>query len=97
MSLLIRFRSIAEEEVAAIAVQYESDLQGLGSRFLHEVDRALSNISEFPFMYQLIDTDIRRAVMSHFPYVFFYTVDGENIIILGFRHMHQNPESWPMV
>ena len=91
----IRFRSIAEEEVAAVAIQYEAEVKGLGSQFLDVIEHTLENISHFPKMYQTIDTEIHRAVVRHFPYHIFYTIDGEDIIILGFRHSHQDPASWP--
>ena len=95
MNYTLRFHSIAEEEVAAIAQQYESDVKGVGFRFLNEIEHAVENVSRFPLMYQAVSPKLRRAVLRHFPYVIFYTVKDSEITVLGIRHAHQNPDSWP--
>lgn len=97
MSRTLRLRSIAEEEIASIALWYEFERVGLGSRFLDEAQNVFVNLRQFPFMYQTILPEIHRAPLNNFPYAIFYTVNEEEIIILGCRHMHQNPVSWPAV
>jgi hypothetical protein len=61
MSRRLVFRRRAEIELAEAVDWYEAQRTGLGADFLLEFDAALARIIESPFLYQVIEDDIRRA------------------------------------
>jgi plasmid stabilization system protein ParE len=90
----LRLRSTAEEEIASIALWYESESPGLGSQFLDKIDQSLERISENPLQYLAISKRLRRALVKRFPYIIFFTIIEEEILIVGCRYAGQNPERW---
>jgi hypothetical protein len=39
--------------------------------------------------------DIRRALLrSRFPYCVFYSIEGEEAVVVGCFHAHRDPEVW---
>jgi len=72
-------------------LSYEEKLEGLGRRFLDEVELAFGRILPNPFLYQEVETDIRRTVIHKFPYLVFYTFDDQTVHILAVIHGAQDP------
>ncbi len=52
MTLEVRLRPEAEQDLADAAAWYEEQRQGLGHKFLDEVLTMLSSIADTPLMYQ---------------------------------------------
>ena len=94
MKYSLRLRSAAEEEIASVALWYESRSIGLGSQFLDKVDQTLEKISENPLQYLIISKRLRRALVKRFPYVIFFRIIEDEILIVGCRYAGQNPERW---
>lgn len=57
-----------EGEVSRAAVYYERQCEGLGSRFLDDYDRTVSDITERPSAWPSLDGPYRRHQLRHFPY-----------------------------
>ncbi len=58
---------------------YESKSDGLGSRFVEEVEKTLSYVQLYPLHYQIKYKKIfREAVLKSFPYVIIYEITDEN-------------------
>jgi plasmid stabilization system protein ParE len=58
---------------------------------MDEIERAFDRILPNLFLYQEVDTDIRRAVTHTFPYLVFYTFDEQTVQILAVIHGAQDP------
>jgi plasmid stabilization system protein ParE len=67
-------RPRAENDIQAAFEWYESKAPGLGGEFLGAVRERLESIRAFPEASPIIYRDIRRAVVSRFPYVIFYVI-----------------------
>lgn len=51
------------------------------------VDQTIARLADFPFMAQLSDVvDARRIPVGRYPFVIFYTVSSNEIVILHVRH-----------
>ena len=61
MTLEVRLRREAEEDLEEAATWYESQQPGLGQQFLDEVLKALETIAEMPLGYSVIYRNTRRA------------------------------------
>jgi plasmid stabilization system protein ParE len=90
----LRLRSAAEKEIASVALWYESQSPGLGSKFLDKADQSLEKISENPLQYPVISKRLRRALVKRFPYIIFFRIIEDEILIVGCRYAGQNPERW---
>lgn len=51
----------AEADILDGCRSYEAKQEGLGRCFLDEIERAFDRILPNPFLYQEVETDIRRA------------------------------------
>jgi plasmid stabilization system protein ParE len=94
MSRRLVFRRRAEIELAEAVDWYEDQRTGLGAEFLQEFDAALDRIVENPFLYQVIEDDIRRAPLHRFPYGIMYAVSEDLLLILTCFHGNRDPRDW---
>jgi len=82
----------AEAEFLEAARFYERRTEGLGDRFLHELDAAIQSILIAPDRYRIVDGDVRRYVMRQFPYGIYYRVQGDELRILVIKHHSRHPD-----
>ena len=84
----------AEAELIKAAKYYESRLDGLGRRFLEESDNTVSLIREDPRRWRIIEADVRRYLMPHFPFAIYYRSLPDSVRILAFQHHSRHPDYW---
>ena len=72
-------------------LSYEAMQEGMGRRFIDEIERAFDRVLANPFLYQEVEIDIRRAVTHTFAYLVFYTFDEQTVQILAVIHGAQDP------
>ncbi|WP_216360869.1 type II toxin-antitoxin system RelE/ParE family toxin [Acidithiobacillus marinus] len=68
MSLLIRVRPEAAQDLEDAAGWYEEQSEGLGHKFLEEVRRCLQRVAEQPELYPSVHRNTRRALIQGFPF-----------------------------
>lgn len=68
--------------------------EGLGNKFIVEIDRALSIIKNYPEGFTKYTEHSRKAVVAAFPYNIIYSIRREKIIILAVAHQHRKPNYW---
>lgn len=66
------YHPAAEAELVEAAEFYNHRLTGLGVQFLKAADHAVSIIQEDPQRWGCVESDIRRYLMSRFPYAIYY-------------------------
>jgi toxin ParE1/3/4 len=81
----------AEADILDSYRSYEATQEGLGRRFMDEIERTFDRILPNPFLYQEVETVIRRAITHAFPYLVFYTLDEQTVQILAVIHGAQDP------
>ena len=96
MSSSVRFKPSADRDVESAFVWYEERRPGLGDEFLEEVDAAVARIAQNCRAHQVVRGRIRRAVVHRFPYLIFYVIEPQEIVVLGCMHASRDPESWPV-
>jgi toxin ParE1/3/4 len=82
----------AETELLEAARFYEQRTEGLGDRFLHELDAAIQSIQIAPDRWRAVDGDVRRYVMRQFPYGIYYRVQDDELRILVIKHHSRHPD-----
>ncbi len=92
MSWKLFVKSSAESDILDGFIDYEERLDGLGERFLDEVENSFNRIKSDPYLYQEIEEGIRRSITHTFPYIVFYTIEENTIFVLAVIHAAQDPE-----
>jgi len=88
----------ARREMRRAAGNYEQEREGLGERFLDEVEPVRKQIATHPERYQRwpMDLDYRQAIVNVFPFVVFYRIDEvrQTIVIVAIAHTRREPGYW---
>jgi len=84
----------ADEEFREAVRYYETEAPGVGLRFVAEVRRGVTFITENPYAAALVGSGIRRKVLNHFPYTMLYAVESELVVIVAVAHQKRRPRYW---
>src|SRR3954463_11939870 len=88
-------RPRAESDIQSAFEWYESQRTGLGEQYLSALRTKLELIREHPQSNPVIYRDVRRAVMSRFPYLIFYVARPDRTVVLAVLHHARSPANWP--
>lgn len=94
MTLEVRFRPEAEQDLSDAAVWYEEQRSGLGDQFLDEVLAVVSSVAETPRQYPVVHSKIRRALMRRFPFGVYYRAEDGSVVVLAVLHGSRDPRRW---
>ncbi len=94
MKLPLEFDLRAEEELAAACDFYENRRTGYGKRLALEVDSALKAIRRNPKAARKVFRELRRLVISEFPFCIYYWIDPQSIFIVSIFHTSRDPKTW---
>ena len=87
-------RASAAAEIEAAYRWYERERLGLGDEFLQAVNDRVATIAEHPERFPVIHRDIRRALLSRFPYGILYRMKAKHVIVVACFHSKRNPKEW---
>jgi plasmid stabilization system protein ParE len=87
-------RPEAEADLAASKLWYEELHDGLGARFLEEVDTTIRRIQSNPMAFGLVRGKLRRALLRRFPFGVFYVLTKEHIVVVAVLHAARDPRLW---
>lgn len=90
MSYEVQIRRAAELDIAEAQLWYESQRSGLGGEFYAEVSRVIDRLAVAPLIYQIGYQDVRRAMVHRFPYLIWFRVLGEVVVVLACTHTRQD-------
>ncbi|WP_339700141.1 type II toxin-antitoxin system RelE/ParE family toxin [Algoriphagus aquimarinus] len=83
----------AESDVYDSYIWYEKQQKGLGEYFLESIDAAAQAICNNPKTYQIrYKKKVRSFVVSHFPYLILYVVNGDNIDVIAVFNTNRHPK-----
>ncbi len=94
MTVEVRLRPEAEQDLADAAQWYEEQQRGLGQEFLDEALAAFSAIAERPLASTAVYKALRRALLHRFPFGVFYLVDGDEAVVIAVLHGSRHPRRW---
>lgn len=88
-------RARAERDIQKAFEWYESEQPGLGGEFLASLRECLETIRNSPEVCAVVCGQVRRGVVSRFPYVVFYVAQPARVSVLAVLHQSRNPATWP--
>ena len=89
-----RLTSSAEAELQEAIAFYEAAENGLGARFLDEVEAVVARIVAHPAAWTPMSPRTRRCRTHRFPYGLFYQVRPEEILIVSVMDLRRDPKRW---
>jgi plasmid stabilization system protein ParE len=90
----IEIRAEAELDIIEAALWYESEREGFGAKFSHEVERAVARIAENPRIFQEREVGMRMAKVGRLPYGLCFVDEFDKIVLFGVIHLHRDPAVW---
>jgi plasmid stabilization system protein ParE len=90
----VRLRPEAEQDLAEAARWYEDQQPGLGLKFLDEALATISAIAERPLASSAVYGSLRRALLHRFPFGVFFLVDADGAVVIGVFHGSRHPRRW---
>ncbi len=93
MTYSLEFLPEVEEDVITGYVWYEAKSKGLGDDFLRIFYDAAKKIKWNPLLYSKVYRDFRRCLIRKFPYVVYFTMKNEQIIVFGLFHCARHPQA----
>lgn len=94
MSLPVVLRDEARDELDEAFDYYEGQRTGLGVDFVTRVQEVFDRISANPRLHAVAHADIRKAVVTRFPYCVFYREDGTRVEVIAVFHSKRDPSIW---
>lgn len=94
MSLPVRVRPEAVQDLQDAAAWYEEQSGGLGQEFLDEVGRSLQRVTEQPELYPPMHRNTRRVLIHRFPFGVFFRVEAGFIVVVAVMHGSRDPRRW---
>jgi len=90
----VKFDEWAKREFDDARAWYAGIHGDLARRFAAEVRDAGRRVVRQPLMYPIESGDIRKCVLTQFPYTLRYAVRSDLILIVAVSHQHRNPDYW---
>jgi hypothetical protein len=90
----LSFAEAAIIELNDAVAWYEHQQAGLGKRFRGDVREASLRIAVSPLLFPVELEDVRRCVMTGFPYTLRFVVRGDEIWVVALSHQHRRPDYW---
>ena len=88
------FHPEAHAEMIEQARYYENKSNALGSDFLDAVEESTRRIQQSPTAGSIERSNIRRRLVSGFPFTIFYEIQLDRIYIAAVMHQHRQPGYW---
>lgn len=88
------FHPEAHEEMIQAARFFEGRSEGLGSDFLAAVEETTHRIEQTPEAGPVDRTNIRKRLVSGFPFTLLYEVPADRIFIAAVMHQRRRPQYW---
>ncbi len=92
--MIVEFLEPAHIEYQEAIDFYNLQSQGLGNKFVAEIDATISIIKNYPDSFTEYTKHTRKAVVNVFPYNIIYTVHKNYIQIIAIAHQHRKPNYW---
>ena len=91
---ICNFTRAARQELIEAQDWYESERQGLGREFRAKIDAAVERMCANPEQFPVVFKNVRRALVRRFPYILFFVIEGDTLIVLACFHAKRNPRRW---
>jgi plasmid stabilization system protein ParE len=86
----LRIRRDAKLDIYEAADYYETECKGLGRRFAQSAFEAIEEATRFPEKHRVEIPPTRIALLRRFPFGVFFTVRGQQVVILAVQDLRRS-------
>lgn len=95
-ALSLRYTPIALSELGSMLDYVRHQSPGGADKLASRLQRLIAMLPDFPQMGRATQLNALRVILANpYPYLVFYEVTDDEIVIVGFRHAHQDSDSFP--
>jgi plasmid stabilization system protein ParE len=94
MSYELIVKPQAQEDIRNSILWYEEQRSGLGRSFLVDLEGCFSHIRKNPEIFAEQYKELRRGLLSRFPFGVYYQIADERVFILAVLHTSRSPREW---
>ncbi|MGH8558571.1 MAG: type II toxin-antitoxin system RelE/ParE family toxin [Methylococcales bacterium] len=88
----VEYHPAIEGELREITKYCNECAPGLGNELLGEFERQILKIAAMPYRWMAEENNIRRSLMSRFPYVIYFRVVGADLVrVTVVKHQRRHP------
>ncbi len=90
----VKFAALAQDDVRESYAWFAERSELLALRWVEAVETTVARVSEEPQLFQVVEDDIRRAIVRKFPFgVFFYDA-GDYLRVIAVVDLRRDPATW---
>ena len=93
MKRIAFFHPEAQQELIDAAVWYDDRREGLGDEFIDAVSALVAEIRSMPERFPVVHDDVRQGILRRFPFVVYFRLVGERILVVSVFHASRDVES----
>ena len=91
MKYTVEFRKEALQDILSIISWYEHHREGLGDEFFISLEKSKHQLEQNPLQFIKKYKQIRKAIMSRFPYFIYYKIEkSSRVIVFAILHMKRS-------
>ncbi len=90
----IRYLKEVRQEISDAFVWYEEKKDGFGDDFVDTLEALITRIKANPFAFPIVKDEMRKAVMSRFPYNVYFEIVELELVVIAVFHTSRNPKDW---
>jgi hypothetical protein len=94
MNYSIDFHPKVKFEAREAYLWYESQSDGLGRRFMQELETGIELITEAPLIWPKFRRIYHRYLLTKFPFSIYYSVEDSNLYVYAVAHTSRKPYYW---
>ena len=91
----LRYTERSKDDLEYSTIWYEKQQRGLGLEFLNCIEKSILLIIENPTMYRYFHSNFRGCVISKFPFVIYFTIEENEIVVHSIFDSRQDPVKRP--
>lgn len=91
----LEIKDEAEQDVIDGFMYYAPKGDGLGERFVNEVEDVFNYIEIYPLHFQVVYNDYRQRLLKSFPYIVVYKIIGNNVVVFSVFLAKDDPSKKP--
>jgi plasmid stabilization system protein ParE len=94
MSFPVRFLPAAQAEFDQATDWYAARNAALARDFVARVDAVIERIAKTPKIHTVIYGDVRKSIVSRFPFIVLYREEAGELLIVSIFHTSRDPSEW---
>lgn len=94
MSLSVVLRPMTNTDIQQIHAELESQVSGLGDKFLDRLQETLDRIEALPEMYAEAWMTVRAARLRRFRHIVYYVILADRVEVIAVMHGSRDFSTW---